>query len=87
MIVFHNNVIDEFDDLIFVLYSSDYFSSMQSAEAYTDKIIDFISDSIETFPAQITPKNYNISVQGTYSIKPITELHGLSFTKTKIKNI
>lgn len=56
MIVFQNNVIDEFDDLIFILYSRDYFSSIQPAEAYIDKIIDFISDSIETFPSQKTPK-------------------------------
>lgn len=56
MIVFQNNVIEEFDDLIFTLYSNDYFSSVQSASDYVDKIIDFISDSIETFPSQKTPK-------------------------------
>ncbi len=56
MIVFQKGVIDEFDDLIFTLYLRDYFSSIQSAEAYVDKIIDFILESIKTFPSKKTPK-------------------------------
>lgn len=56
MIVFQNNVIQEFDDLIFELYSHEYFSSIQSAEVYVDKIIDFILGNIKSFPSKKTPK-------------------------------
>ncbi|MBJ7880311.1 hypothetical protein [Gelidibacter salicanalis] len=56
MIIFQDNVIKEFDDLIFDLYSKDYFSPKQSAEVYVDRIIDFIKESIETFPSQKTPQ-------------------------------
>lgn len=56
MILFQNTVIEEFDELIFALYSRDYFHSKQSAEVYVYKIMDFITESNETFPSQKTPQ-------------------------------
>ncbi len=56
MIVFQRNVIEEFDDLVFSLYTQDYFYSLMAAEVYVDKIIDFIKTKIVTFPSKKSPK-------------------------------
>ena len=55
MIVFQNNVLSEFDDLIFTLCEKDYFSTLEAAENYVDTILDFIYANIETFPSKNSP--------------------------------
>lgn len=56
MIVFQRSVIEEFDELVFSLYTQDYFYSLIAAEVYVDKIIDFIKTEISTFPSKKSPK-------------------------------
>ncbi len=55
MILFEKEVIDFLDNLIFDLYIENYFSYTENAEDYVIKIIDFINESIENFPAKNTP--------------------------------
>jgi hypothetical protein len=57
MIFFENEVIDYLNNLVFELYDNDYFGFIESSEIFTDKLIDFIFESIETFPAKKTPEN------------------------------
>lgn len=55
MIVFQRNVLDYFDDLIFVLFQEQYFGFIESSEIYVDKIVDFIKNDLATFPSKKTP--------------------------------
>lgn len=87
MIVFQNNVIEEFDDLILSLYSRNYFSDVCSAESYVDKIIDFITESIAVFSSQRTPQELQHFDSKYISINPVPEPLGLLFLKTKTLNI
>lgn len=57
MILFEREVIDFLDDLIYELYNENYFSYTENAENYVIKLIDFITNSIEKFPAKNTPRN------------------------------
>ena len=57
MILFEIAVIDYLDDLVFELYDNEYVGFIESSEKFADKIIDFIYESIENFPARKTPKN------------------------------
>lgn len=49
-------VLESFNDLVFELYSKDYFASLDYAIDYKDKLISFINNSIASFPHKTTPK-------------------------------
>lgn len=66
MILFENEVVDYLDNLVFELYNKEYFGFIESSEIFADKIIDFINESIETFPAKKTP--IQLYFYGTYYI-------------------
>ncbi len=56
MIIFQQNVLDYFDDLIHILFKEEYFGFVESSEIFVDKIIDFVYKDIYTFPSKKTPK-------------------------------
>lgn len=65
-IFFKNDVLTTFNDLVFELYSKDYFSNLENAIAYKEKIISFIKNSINTFPAKKSPNK--LSHFGSYYV-------------------
>lgn len=54
-IIFENDVLKYFDDLVFALFDDEYFSYVESAQIYADKIVDFVISSISNFPHKKTP--------------------------------
>jgi len=54
-IIFENDVLEYFDDLVFALFREEYFGFPESAQIYVDKIIAFIIASIVSFPYKKTP--------------------------------
>ena len=66
MILFENEVVDYLDNLVFELYNKEYFGFIESSEIFADKIIDFINESIETFPAKKRQYNYNFMEHITF---------------------
>lgn len=74
MVQFHNNVLDYFDKLVYVLFENEYFGFVESSEEYVTKIIDFIFENIENFPSKKTP--IQLQKYGTnyifYKINPRT---------------
>ncbi len=55
MIIFQQNVLDYFDDLIHILFKEEYFGFVESSEIFVDKIIGFVYKNIYTFPSKKTP--------------------------------
>ncbi len=55
MIIFQQNVLDYLDDLVHILFVEEYFGFVESSEVFVDKIIDFIKNDIQNFPARKTP--------------------------------
>ena len=55
-IYFKKEVLNYFNELVFDLYSNDYFSNLENAIQYKEKIIQFIKESITTFPSKKSPK-------------------------------
>jgi hypothetical protein len=55
MIIFQDGVLNYLDNLVYILFTEEYFGYMQSSYDYVDKIIDFIKNSILTFPSKKTP--------------------------------
>lgn len=55
-IFFKKEVEDFFNSLVFELFEKDYFSSLEYALEYKEKLISFIKNSINLFPAKKTPK-------------------------------
>jgi len=47
---------DYFNELVFILFKEDYFSYLENAIIYKDKILNFIENNISTFPSRKTPK-------------------------------
>jgi hypothetical protein len=47
---------DYFNELVFILFKEDYFSYLENAIIYKDKILNFIESNISTFPSRKTPK-------------------------------
>jgi hypothetical protein len=47
---------DYFNELVFTLFKKDYFSYLENAILYKDKILYFIENNISTFPSRKTPK-------------------------------
>lgn len=55
---------DYFNELVFILFKEDYFSYLENAIIYKDKILNFIESNITTFPSKKTPtqlKNFGSS--------------------------
>ena len=44
------------EELVDILFYEEYFGFEDAAQVYAEKIVPFIADSIETFPARKTPK-------------------------------
>jgi hypothetical protein len=55
-IIFKNNVLEYFDELVFLLFKEEYFSYAENAQLYVDKIVDFIFMEIKSFPHKRTPQ-------------------------------
>lgn len=55
MIVFQNNVLQFFDDLVYDLFENEYFGFLESSEIFVNKIVNFIYHNISTFPSKKTP--------------------------------
>ena len=55
-IFFKKEVEDFFNILVLELYERNYFSSLEYTIEYKEKIILFIKNSIDTFPAKKSPK-------------------------------
>lgn len=54
-IFFKKEVLESFNELVFELYSKNYFASLDYAIDYKDKLVSFINNSISSFPHKITP--------------------------------
>ena len=55
MIIFQQNVLDYFDDLIHILFKEEYFGFVESSEDYVNRIVDFMHQNIGVFPSKKTP--------------------------------
>lgn len=55
-IIFENNVLEYFDNLVYTLFKEEYFGFSESAQNYIDKIVGFIISSVSSFPHKKTPK-------------------------------
>ena len=53
-ILYKPEVEDFFFDLVLLLFREDYFSYLENAESYKNNIIDFVENSITTFPSHKT---------------------------------
>lgn len=66
-IFFKKEVVEEFfNALVLELFEKDYFSNLESAIEYKEKIIFFIKNSISLFPAKKSPKK--LQIFGSYYI-------------------
>ena len=54
-VIFNFEVIYYLDSLIRKLYNDDYFSYIENADLYVEKIYEFTENSIHTFPHKTTP--------------------------------
>lgn len=55
-VIFKTVILDYFDDLVFTIFRKEYFSYPENAILYVDKIVNFVSTEIFTFPHKQTPK-------------------------------
>ncbi len=56
VIILYKTEVEYFlNELTFILFKKDYFSYFENSVSYKDAILDFIENSIQTFPARKTP--------------------------------
>ena len=55
-VIFKKEVLDYFDELIYVLFAKDYFGYPENAINYVNKIVDFTTNEIADFPHKTTPQ-------------------------------
>ena len=55
-VIFKDELLLYFDELIFTLFVQEYFSYEENAKRYVDKIVDFIILEINSFPHKPTPQ-------------------------------
>jgi hypothetical protein len=65
-VIFKDELLLYFDELIFTLFVQEYFSYEENAKRYVDKIVDFIILEINSFPHKPTPKK--LRYLGSYYI-------------------
>ena len=80
-ILYKPEVEDYFFDLVLLLFREDYFSYLENAESYKNNIIDFVENSITTFPSHKTPLKLIDFGSNYIFINPIHEQLGLCFLK------
>ncbi|MXO03876.1 hypothetical protein [Flavobacterium sp. HBTb2-11-1] len=56
-IIFKEEVLRYFDNLVYRLFEDEYFGFPESARDYVDKIVEFVLLSISSFPHKKTPKS------------------------------
>ena len=56
-VIFSDLLNGRFEELIFILFHKKYFSYLSNAIDYVNKIYDFISIDIHTFPQRKTPQD------------------------------
>lgn len=56
-VVFKKELVDYLDELVHILFKEAYFSYPENAQIYVDTRVDFINDTITTFPSKVTPQN------------------------------
>lgn len=56
-IIFKEEILEYFDELVYTLFTEEYFSYPENAKHYVDKIVDFIILEISNFPHKSTPKS------------------------------
>lgn len=71
------------NELILVLFKKEYFSYLENAIVYKDKIIGFIETDIASFPSKKTPAALKIMDHNIFSISQINAQLGMFFLKTK----
>lgn len=54
-IYYSEEFIERTDELLFTLYTQNYFGFKEDAQNYVDKIYDFVRNNISTYPAKKTP--------------------------------
>lgn len=55
-IIYRDDVLDYFDDLVYLLFKEEYFSYLENAENYLEKLVEFVSHNIKDFPTKKAPK-------------------------------
>ena len=65
-VIFKDELLFYFDELIFILFGQEYFSYEENATRYVDKIVDFIILEINSFPHKPTPQK--LQYLGSYYI-------------------
>ena len=65
-VIFSDLLNSRFEELVFILFQKKYFSSQSNAINYVDKIYDFASKDIHTFPHKKTPRE--LKYLGSYYI-------------------
>lgn len=55
-VIFKEEILLYFDELISILFDREYFSYEKNAILYVDKIVDFITLEINSFPHKSTPQ-------------------------------
>ena len=55
-VIFKNEILDYLDGPVYILFKEEYFSYPVNARFYVDKIVNFVSGKIFTFPHKQTPK-------------------------------
>lgn len=55
-VIFSSQVLQQLEDLALILFYKDYFSYQSNALLYVDNILEYVENSISTFPHKITSK-------------------------------
>jgi len=56
-VIFKQDILNYFDELVYVLFEKDYFSYPENALDYVEKIVEFTIREIANFPHKTTPQN------------------------------
>ena len=54
-IIFKEEILIYFDELIYILFLEEYFGYVKNAQQYVDKIVNFIINDISSFPSKKAP--------------------------------
>ena len=54
-VIFQYKILDDLDELVFIVFKKEYFSYSENAQYYVDKIVGFILSDIDSFPHKPSP--------------------------------
>lgn len=84
-IIYKNDILDYFCELVYLPFKKKYISSQENLEKYLEKLVQFLSQNIKDFLSRKNPGELNyLDSHYIFSTTPISEQQYIFFSNSQL---